>query len=219
MRKAADMAPMALLAAIAAAGSFGHISDLARKNGQHGPMAWAVAVCIDLACVTAAGEIRRDRRAGRSSVVPSIVLACGIALSLAANVATSQPGAWSRILAGAPCAAFVAAVGLLERRAALSRPRRPSRVAVKAPETTVQPAIQIRATAEITRAREAARRHRECTGKAITRDALRSELGISNGKASQLLKEIRPGGVRATSRPRGADSPQELAGYLAEASP
>jgi Protein of unknown function (DUF2637) len=206
------MAPMVLLAAIAAAGSFGHISELARKNGQHGPMAWAVAVCIDLACVTAAGEIRRDRKAGRSSVVPSIVLGCGIALSMAANVATSQPGAWSRILAGAPCAAFVAAVGLLERRAAMSRPRRLSRVAAKVPAAPVRRPIQLRATTEINQALAAAMRHRERTGKAITRDALRSELGISNGKASQLLREIR------LDRLTGADSQQKPSGHFAEAS-
>jgi Protein of unknown function (DUF2637) len=187
------MAPMALLAAIAAAGSFGHISDLARKNGQHGPMAWAVAVCIDLACVVAAGEIRRDRRAGRSSVAPSIILACGITLSMAANVATSQPGAWSRVLAAVPCAAFVAAVGLLERRASVSRPKRQARVVAKPAEPSPEPVIAASAeSAEVTRALEAARRHHQRTGRPITRDALRSELGVSNGKASQLLQSIRP---------------------------
>lgn len=39
---------------------------------------------------------------------------------------------------------------------------------------------------------EAARRHRERTGKAITRDVLRTELGISNGRASELLRAVRP---------------------------
>jgi hypothetical protein len=36
-----------VLAAIAGAGSFTHIRDTATQHGQHGPMAWAVAVCID----------------------------------------------------------------------------------------------------------------------------------------------------------------------------
>ncbi|HVD02706.1 MAG TPA: DUF2637 domain-containing protein [Candidatus Dormibacteraeota bacterium] len=182
--------PVVLLAVVAAYGSFGHISELARRSGQHGPMAWAVAVCIDLACVVAAGEIRRDRRAGRPSVGPSVTLVCGITLSLAANVATSQPGAWSRVLAAVPCAAFVAAVGLLERRAAVSRPRKQARVVAKPAEP--QPATTGHAGTEVTRALEVARQHHRLTGKLITRDALRSELGISDGKASELLKSIRP---------------------------
>jgi hypothetical protein len=43
----ADTAPVGVLAAIAGAGSFTHIRDTATQHGQHGPMAWAVAVCID----------------------------------------------------------------------------------------------------------------------------------------------------------------------------
>jgi hypothetical protein len=43
----ADTAPVLVLAAIAGAGSFTHIRDTAAKHGQGGPMAWAVAVCID----------------------------------------------------------------------------------------------------------------------------------------------------------------------------
>jgi hypothetical protein len=43
---AADTLPVLLLAAIAGAGSFTHIRDTAARHGQHGPMAWAVAICI-----------------------------------------------------------------------------------------------------------------------------------------------------------------------------
>ena len=46
---------------IAGAGSFTHIRDTA---AQHGPMPWAVAVCIDLTSVMAARERQRDKQLG-----------------------------------------------------------------------------------------------------------------------------------------------------------
>jgi hypothetical protein len=44
---AADVLPVTVRAAIAGAGSFTHIRDTAAQHGQHGPMSWAIAVCID----------------------------------------------------------------------------------------------------------------------------------------------------------------------------
>ena len=61
----ADSGPVVVLASIAAAGSFTHIRDTADQHGQHGWMAWAIAVCIDLTCVMAARERQRDRRTDR----------------------------------------------------------------------------------------------------------------------------------------------------------
>jgi hypothetical protein len=46
------------------------------------------------------------------------VLAGGILLSLAANLARAQPTAWGRIVAAVPPAAFLVAVSMIERRAA-----------------------------------------------------------------------------------------------------
>ena len=43
----ADALPVTVLAVIAGAGSFTHIRDTAAQHGRHGPMAWAVAVCIN----------------------------------------------------------------------------------------------------------------------------------------------------------------------------
>jgi hypothetical protein len=53
-RPVADALPVTVLAVIAGAGSFTHTSHIAAEHGQHGPMSWAVAVCIDLTCVMAA---------------------------------------------------------------------------------------------------------------------------------------------------------------------
>ncbi len=49
----ANALPVTVLAVIAGAGSFTHIRDTA---AQHGPIAWATAVCIDLTCVMAAAN-------------------------------------------------------------------------------------------------------------------------------------------------------------------
>jgi hypothetical protein len=122
---AADALPVTVLAAIAGAGSFTHIRDTAAQHGQHGPMSWAVAVCIDLTCVMAARERQRDKHLTtptRRLSWPTIVLAGGVGLSLAANLAQAQPILWGQIMAAVPPAAFLVAVSMIERRAA-RRPR------------------------------------------------------------------------------------------------
>ncbi|ROO90898.1 uncharacterized protein DUF2637 [Actinocorallia herbida] len=116
----ADSGPVLVLAVIAAAGSFTHIRDTAEEHGQHGWMAWAIAVCIDLTCVMAAGERQRDARTGRDVGPfswPNLVLFGGILLSLGANLAQAEPTAWGWITAGTPAGAFLVAVSMLERRA------------------------------------------------------------------------------------------------------
>jgi hypothetical protein len=74
----------------------------------------------------AARERQRDKQQGvvtRRLSWPTAVLAGGILLSLAANLAQAQPTAWGRIVAAVPPAAFLVAVSMIERRAARrSRP-------------------------------------------------------------------------------------------------
>ncbi|WP_243713135.1 DUF2637 domain-containing protein [Actinomadura sp. 6K520] len=117
----ADSGPVVVLAGIAAAGSFTHIRDTATEHGQHGWMAWAIAVCIDLTCVMAAGERQRDKNTGRETARlswPTLVLVGGVLLSLAANLAQADPSVWGWITAGTPAGAFLVAVSMLERRKA-----------------------------------------------------------------------------------------------------
>lgn len=120
----ADWGPILVLAGIAAAGSFTHIRDLAEKSGQHGWMAWAVAVSIDLTCVMAARERQRDAARGVQGGVtwPTVVLVGAVVLTLAANLATAQATVWGWIVAAVPAAAFLVAVSMLERRAAHQAP-------------------------------------------------------------------------------------------------
>ncbi|MEO3825926.1 DUF2637 domain-containing protein [Actinomadura sp. B10D3] len=120
----ADSGPVVVLAGIAAAGSFTHIRDTATEHGQRGWMAWAIAVCIDLTCVMAAGERQRDKNTGRDTgrlSWPTLVLVGGILLSLAANLAQADPSVWGWITAGTPAGAFLVAVSMLERRKAGAR--------------------------------------------------------------------------------------------------
>jgi hypothetical protein len=205
----ADTAPVLILATIAGAGSFTHIRDTAAQHGQGGPMSWAVAVCIDLTCVMAARERQRDKRHGdtRRLSWPTLVLAGGILLSLAANLAQAQPTAWGRITAATPSGAFLVAVSMLERRAARPNPAPPDTsvpvgddgdeqdvpagTLVPAPSPSAEPSPARPAAALLDFARRVATEHEQANGQPITRDKLRARLGISNQLASDLLREIR----------------------------
>ena len=200
----ADALPVTVLAVIAGAGSFTHIRDTAAEHGQGGPMSWAVAVCVDLTCVMAARERQRDKQQGvvtRRLSWPTAVLAGGILLSLAANLAQAQPTAWGRIVAAVPPAAFLVAVSMIERRAA-RRPARRRRDGVREASAPGRPSPVQDAGDEardeedevlLALARRAAAEHQGQHGQPITRDALRARLGVSNQAASELLRQLRAG--------------------------
>ena len=199
----ADALPITVPPAIAGARWFTHIRDTAAQHGQSGPMSWAVAVCTGLTCVMAARKRQRDKQLGtvtRRLSWPAVVLAGGVGLSLAANLAQAQPDAWGRIVAPAPPGAFLVAVSMIERRAA----RRPRPVAAgdgaagepSAPGTAVPGAR--------CRGRGPGRRTRRCSPSRAgsppsTRTsmasrspatALRARLGVSNQAASELLSQL-----------------------------
>ena len=206
-----DSAPVVLLAAIAGAGSFTHIRDTAAQHGQTGPMSWAIAVCVDLTCVMAARERQRDKRHGlttRRLSWPTVVLAGGVLVSLAANLAQAQPSVWGQVMAATPCAAFLVAVSMLERRASTGHPRGqpsaapgpagPVLVAVPSQDDSPhglsgpgRPSRTQTDPALLEAARHAAAEHQRQHGQPITRDALRARLGVSNQLASDLLRHIR----------------------------
>ncbi len=80
----ADSAPVLVLAVIAGAGSFAHIRDTAAEHGQGGPMAWAVAVCIDFSELAICHNLVVYR-----SVCP---VACWMALMTRLALRWSRPG-------------------------------------------------------------------------------------------------------------------------------
>jgi hypothetical protein len=135
-------------------------------------------------------------------VWPTVVLAGGVLLSLAANLAQAQPTAWGRIVAAVPPVAFQVAVSMIERRAA----RRPRPVAGEdgaAGEPSWGRPSPVQDSGDEARdggdealliaARRAAAEHQDRHGQPITRDALRARLGVSNRAASELLRQLRAG--------------------------
>jgi hypothetical protein len=141
----------------------------------------------------AARERQRDKQQGvvtRRLSWPTVVLAGGVLLSLAANLAQAQPTTWGRIVAAVPPAAFLVAVSMIERRAA----RRPRAIAgedgaVGEPSWRGRPSPVPDAGDEardggvealLMAARRAAAEHQDQHGQPITRDALRARLGVSN---------------------------------------
>jgi hypothetical protein len=148
----------------------------------------------------AARERQRDRRLGdtRRLSWPTLVLAGGILLSLAANLAQAQPTAWGWITAATPPGAFLVAVSMLERRAtrAGQNPAVPAQDAppltlVPVPSPSVPPSPDRPAAELVEFARRVAAEHERTHGQPITRDSLRARLGVSNQLASTLLRELR----------------------------
>ncbi|MFI7049516.1 DUF2637 domain-containing protein [Streptosporangium sandarakinum] len=206
-----DSAPVVVLAVIAAVGSFTHISELAAEHGQRGWQSWAVAVCIDLMCVMAARELQRDKRTGRPRrgpiSWPALVLAGGIVLTLAANLASAETSVWGWICAAMPAVAFLVAVSMLERRAS-HRPPSPAvpvPVAVNPDPASVPEidAVPVPVPAEeppggqpgpspalLTFARRLADEHSAKHGRPVTADLLRTRMGISGDLAADLLRQI-----------------------------
>lgn len=204
-----DSAPVVVLAVIAAVGSFTHISELAAEHGQRGWQSWAVAVCIDLMCVMAARELQRDKRTGRPRrgpiSWPALVLAGGIVLTLAANLASAETSVWGWICAATPAVAFLVAVSMLERRAS-HQPPSPAVVnpaPVPVPEIDPAPVLAPDVTesspdnqpgpsspALLTFARRLADEHSAKHGRPVTADLLRTRMGISGDLAADLLRQI-----------------------------
>ncbi|WP_182888020.1 DUF2637 domain-containing protein [Microbispora sp. H10885] len=204
-----DTGPVLVLAAIAGAGSFTHIRDTATGHGQTGWMSWAVAVCVDLTCVMAARERQRDKKTGRQRTGlvswPTLVLAGGIVLSLAANLHQAEPTVWGWLTAATPAGAFLIAVSMLERRAAAPRPEPSAPVLTvdtvpssPSPAPALVPVVQDGQDSEagpspalVDYARRVADEHQAKHGRPITRDLLRARLGVSNQLASDLLRTLR----------------------------
>ncbi|MEV8638767.1 DUF2637 domain-containing protein [Streptosporangium sp. NPDC051023] len=198
-----DSGPVLVLALIAGAGSFSHVRETATEHGQTGPMAWAVAVCVDLTCVMAARERQRDKKTGRERngwvSWPTSVLVAGIVLSLAANLHQAEPSVWGWLTAATPAAAFLVAVSMLERRATGPRPEpspepsvAPSFVPALVPAAEdTQDDAPAPSPALIDYARRVVDEHHAKHGTPITRDLLRARLGVSNQLASDLLRQLR----------------------------
>jgi len=109
------------LAGIAGALSYSHMRQLAEAHGNAGWHAHTFPLSVDGVEIVASLVLLADRRIGRrSGWLPWAALLVGISASLAANVATADPGTVSQIIAGWPALALLIAVkllsGMLEHR-------------------------------------------------------------------------------------------------------
>src|SRR5215475_12495983 len=115
------------LAGIAGALSYSHMRQLAEAHGNTGWHAHTLPLSVDSVEIVASLVLLADRRTGRrSGWLPWAALLVGTAASLAANVATADPSAISRVIAGWPALALLIAVkllsGMLEHRDIGDRP-------------------------------------------------------------------------------------------------
>lgn len=125
---------------LAGAASFRHVHDLAADHGQAGWFAWATAVSIEAMSIAAGLEIRRSHATSRSARFPTVALAGGIAVSLAAQVAQAQRSPWGWIVAAMPAVAFLTVLKFALRRLDTT-PTPPAQVTEPELET---PAVQAR---------------------------------------------------------------------------
>jgi Protein of unknown function (DUF2637) len=113
---------VALLAAFAAAVSFGHMRELAFRHGEHGWSATLIPLSVDGMVVAASMSVLLASRMGRRGEwLPWVLLIVGSLASLAANVAVASPDTVSRLIAAWPSFAFVGSYHLLQGQVRLGR--------------------------------------------------------------------------------------------------
>jgi hypothetical protein len=108
---------MLAIGGAAGAASFTHVHDLAAAHGQPGWLAWADAITLEAASIAAGLDLRRRKRAGKSTAFPATVLACAVALSLAAQVVEAEFSVIGWLAAALPALGFLAMVKMALGRA------------------------------------------------------------------------------------------------------
>ncbi len=71
--------------------SFSHVVRVAARAGQTGWVSYGPAASVELMALAAVTEIRRRSRHGERAWCPRCVLVIGVAMTLAANLATAAP--------------------------------------------------------------------------------------------------------------------------------
>ncbi|GAA4657433.1 DUF2637 domain-containing protein [Streptomyces chumphonensis] len=198
-RSLARLDAVLIQAVIAGALSFAHLHDLAEAAGQHGWMAWAYPVSVDLLLVAA----WRRLRTGQNTASAWCWFLVALVASLGANIATAglldldDVPAWLRILvAGWPAVAFLGGT-LLAHSPAPEREEQPGVSLVPPSEPSKLPAVPdpepVRVdvpAALVEHARKVATAHQERTGRPIDADTLRARLGVPPSVAQQLAAQL-----------------------------
>ena len=105
---------MGTVAVSAAVISYSHVMELARRSGETEMATWLLPLSIDGAIAAAVAVILADSRAGRRPRgLTWLLLALGLAASLAANIASAQPTVTARAVAAWPPLALAVGVEVL----------------------------------------------------------------------------------------------------------
>lgn len=112
---------VAVVALTAAVISFSHVRQLALDAGESRLASWLLPISIDGAIAAAVAVILADSRAGRRpAALTWMLLALGLACSLAANIASAEPTMVARAVAAWPPVALALGIevlaGLARRR-------------------------------------------------------------------------------------------------------
>ncbi len=128
---------VATVAATAAVISFSHVQALARTAGEPELTAWLLPLSIDGAIAAAAAVVLADSKAGRrTTLLTWLMLALGLAASLAANIASAQPTWTARAVAAWPPIALALGIEVLASMSRRSGPVAPARPETATSEQT-----------------------------------------------------------------------------------
>ncbi len=191
----------------AGAASFTHVKDWTMANSPAGTgewFGWANAVISELIPIAALIVIRRRRRAGQSIRYPLGLLVAAVTLSLSAQLAVAKPGVSGWLLSAVPALAFM---GLSKLVLTTDHPiAEPSSSGTTQDDRDGEDGSGTATGDLLDQARAVADRHRQATGRDMTRDQLRAALRDSNSTASELLRQVRDGGRRGGLVPVPADA-------------
>lgn len=130
------------LIVMAFGGAFVHTQQALVKWGQDPRLAWAVAAVPDLLAAWSALQLRRATRAGTARQPARVVLVLAVAITMVAQV-VSTDGTWQQVAAALlPAVAFVLVLWLIEVRPTVAKAagRRSAAPAKTAPAPPVAPA-------------------------------------------------------------------------------
>jgi hypothetical protein len=213
----ADVVVPLILTVIAFGGSFDHWVHLADAHGQRGPLAPAVAICVDLGAYMCARERQRDARLGRDrsgwTSLPTLGMVAAVVLTLAGNVASAQPTPWGVIVALVPGAFLLMAIALMERRAAETARRKHAAEAEAERQAEAERCRQAELAAEAERQAEADRQAEEARRRQAERQA---ELARRQAEIVTSPSMAVTSGRRLRALPAGPAAPAGQLGPVGE---
>lgn len=143
-----QVAIMLAIGGAGAAAGFTHVHDVANAHGQHGWLAWADAVVLELMAVACGLEMRRRRTHGQSVRMPFAVLVVAVGISLAAQVLEAEQSLIGWVAAAIPSLGFLAQAKMILGRhskvdTAISTPDDLAELqSPDLPEAPVSPAVE-----------------------------------------------------------------------------